>query len=63
LGEADIGTWITRGCWADGILDKFDSDADRCLSKDEIKKALDDIGVTPPPPPTPPASNKFGSSN
>ena len=49
LSDADIGSWLTRGCWADGIIEKFDSDGDKSLSKDEIKNALDTIGVSAPP--------------
>lgn len=49
LSDADIGSWLTRGCWADGIIQKFDSDGDKLLSKDEIKNALDTIGVSAPP--------------
>jgi len=55
LEKADIGNILTRGCWAAGIIDKFDTDGNKKLSTDEITGGLTEIGVGPPqaPPPTP----------
>jgi len=62
LEEADIGNWITRGCWATGIIDHFekessDDNKDKALTEEEISAGLKKLGITaPPPPPPPPAS-------
>jgi len=37
LGDAGIGSAITRGAWADGILDAVDTDRDRKISWDEFR--------------------------
>ncbi len=56
LKDADIGTWLTRGCWADGLLEKFDTplsdppnpEHDGKISKAELKAALDEMKIKPP---------------
>jgi hypothetical protein len=40
LEEADIGNWLTRGAWADGILEKLDTNKDKAISWDEFEPIL-----------------------
>lgn len=64
LEEADIGNWITRSCWATGIIDHFEKESsednkDKALTEEEISAGLTKIGITapPPPPPSPPPAS------
>jgi len=40
LEDADIGNWMTRGAWADGIIEELDSSGDGKISKPEFQKVL-----------------------
>lgn len=54
LKEASIGNWITRTCWANGIIDfiekeSAETDKDQILTPDEIAAGLKKMGISPPP--------------
>lgn len=38
LGDAGVGNGLTRGMWADGILDKLDTDGDRAVTWAEFQR-------------------------
>lgn len=40
LSDAGIGTWATRGMWADGVLKKMDSNGDKRISWAEFQSVL-----------------------
>jgi hypothetical protein len=40
LEDAGIGNWLTRGVWADGIIDELDSSKDEKISEEELRKAM-----------------------
>ena len=40
LSDAGIGSWVTRGAWATGIIDALDSDKDGSISAAELQAAL-----------------------
>jgi Ca2+-binding EF-hand superfamily protein len=40
LVDAGIGSWLTRGIWADGILAELDADKDGKISKAEFQAIL-----------------------
>jgi hypothetical protein len=40
LEDAGIGSWITRGAWADGILDAADKNKDKTISWEEFEALL-----------------------
>jgi Ca2+-binding EF-hand superfamily protein len=40
LSDADIGNWITRGQWADGIIAELDTDQDGSISWSEFNAVL-----------------------
>jgi hypothetical protein len=40
LEDAGIGSWLTRGAWADGILKELDTNSDKKISWEEFQKAL-----------------------
>jgi Ca2+-binding EF-hand superfamily protein len=40
LEDANVGNWVTRGKWVDGLMKKFDSDHDRCISWGEFSSAF-----------------------
>jgi Ca2+-binding EF-hand superfamily protein len=41
LADAGIGSWLTRGIWADGIITELDADRDGKISKVEFEAILD----------------------
>lgn len=40
LADAGIGSWLTRGFWADGILGELDTDKDGVISLSEFETVL-----------------------
>ena len=40
LEDAGIGSWLTRGKWADGIIEELDKNSDKKISWGEFEKAL-----------------------
>lgn len=40
LADAGVGTWMTRGMWADGIIAELDTDKDGSISGVEFECAL-----------------------
>jgi hypothetical protein len=44
LGDAQIGNWLTRGAWADGILDKLDKNKDKTITWDEFEPLVKGAG-------------------
>ena len=40
LEDAGIGSWLTRGKWADGILSEVDTSGDKAISEAELRAAL-----------------------
>lgn len=40
LEDAGIGNWITRGQWADGIMEDLDTSANNKISWSEFNKVL-----------------------
>jgi hypothetical protein len=40
LEDAGIGNWLTRGKWADGIIEDLDTNRDKSISWDEFNKVL-----------------------
>ncbi len=42
LEDAGIGSWLTRGAWADGIMEELDTNTDKQLSWTEFEKVLRD---------------------
>lgn len=40
LKDANIGNWLTRGTWADGIIAELDRDADGSISRAEFEAVL-----------------------
>jgi hypothetical protein len=47
LKDAGIGNWITRGAWADGVIEQFDKDKDKKISADELRAALESNSAIP----------------
>jgi hypothetical protein len=41
LKDADVGSFMTRGLWVDGILKELDQDKDGLISWDEFEVILD----------------------
>jgi hypothetical protein len=42
LEDADIGSWLTRGAWADGIMEEVDVSKDKRISREELARILRD---------------------
>ncbi len=40
LEDAGVGNWLTRGKWADGIIDELDVDKDKSISWDEFSTVM-----------------------
>jgi Ca2+-binding EF-hand superfamily protein len=40
LADAGIGSWLTRGAWADGVMSALDTDRDGVISLDEFEAVL-----------------------
>jgi Ca2+-binding EF-hand superfamily protein len=40
LKDAGVGSWLTRGAWADGILAALDADQDGTISEAEFEAVL-----------------------
>lgn len=40
LEDAGVGSWLTRGAWADGIIDAADKNKDKSISWDEFEELL-----------------------
>jgi hypothetical protein len=40
LKDADVGNWLTRGSWADGIIAELDTDQDGYISAAEFEAVL-----------------------
>lgn len=40
LKDAQIGSWLTRGAWADGIVEELDTNADAAISWSEFESVL-----------------------
>lgn len=40
LKDADVGNWLTRGSWADGIIAELDTDQDGNISAAEFEAVL-----------------------
>jgi Ca2+-binding EF-hand superfamily protein len=40
LKDADIGTWATRGLWANAIIAELDKDHDLRISRSELEAVL-----------------------
>lgn len=40
LGDADVGSWLTRGAWAKGIIAELDKDSDGEISLAEFEGVL-----------------------
>ena len=41
LEEAGIGSWMTRGMWADGVIKELDLSGDKSISRHEFRSALE----------------------
>ena len=41
LKDAGIGNWLTRGQWANGILEALDTDKDGTITGEELKAGAD----------------------
>ena len=46
LTDADVGNWLTRGLWVDGVLKALDKDKDGAISWDEFESILKDSPQT-----------------
>lgn len=40
LEDAGIGSWLTRGAWADGIMEEVDTNSDKQISWEEFQGVL-----------------------
>ena len=40
LEDAGIGSWVTRGLWADGVIKELDTTRDRSISYEEFRVML-----------------------
>jgi hypothetical protein len=40
LEDAGIGSWVTRGLWADGVIKELDTSRDRSISHEEFRTML-----------------------
>lgn len=40
LSEAHVGNMVTRGTWADQIIEKLDKDHDKCISWQEFQAIM-----------------------
>lgn len=51
LKDADVGNWITRGYWVDGVFDKLDANKNDCITWDEYRlgSGIKDDGTSGPP--------------
>lgn len=51
LADADVGNFITRGYWVDGIFDQLDANKNDCITWDEYRvgSGIKDDGTSGPP--------------
>ena len=42
LADANVGNWMTRTLWVEGVLNALDKDKDGAISWDEFKAILED---------------------
>lgn len=47
LADADVGNWMTRGAWADGVVKELDSSGDAKISRSEFRLALKSDAASP----------------
>ena len=40
LEDAGVGSWLTRGAWADGIIGELDKNKDKSISWEEFEALL-----------------------
>lgn len=48
LADANVGNWLTRGLWVEGVLKALDKDKDGAISWDEFELILEDSPQTNP---------------
>ena len=46
LADADVGNWLTRGLWVEGVMKALDKDKDGAISWDEFESILEDSPQT-----------------
>ena len=42
LADADVGNWLTRSLWVDGVLQALDKDKDGAISWEEFESILEE---------------------
>lgn len=42
LADADVGNWLTRRLWVEGVMKALDKDRDGAISWDEFESILED---------------------
>ncbi len=47
LEDAGVGSWLTRGAWADGIIGELDKNRDKSISWEEFEALLQGQEGTP----------------
>lgn len=48
LADANVGNWLTRSLWVEGVLKAFDKEKDGAISWDEFESILEDGPQTKP---------------
>ena len=46
LADADVGNWLTRSLWVEGVLKALDKDKDGAISWEEFESILEDSSPT-----------------